>query len=94
MRNGSSMRFEDKVAIVTGGASGIGAAVAKAFVEEGAYVVIADLNEGLGKKLAGELNNNETKVAFHKVQLTDESDVISMAEATAEQFWKIGYLVQ
>ena len=58
MRTGSSMRFEGKVAIVTGGASGIGAAVAQALVKEGAYVVIADLNEGLGKKLAGELNRN------------------------------------
>ena len=92
MRTGSSMRFEGKVAIVTGGASGIGAAVAQALVKEGAHVVIADLNEGLGKKLAGELNRNETKVAFHKVQLTDEPEVISMTEATAEQFGKLDIL--
>ena len=92
MRTVSSMRFEGKVAIVTGGASGIGAAVAQAFVKEGAHVVIADLNEGLGKKLAAELNRDETKVAFHKVQLTDEPEVISMTEATAEQFGKLDIL--
>jgi NAD(P)-dependent dehydrogenase (short-subunit alcohol dehydrogenase family) len=92
MKNGSWMRFKDKVAIVTGGASGIGAAVVKEFVKEGAYVVIADLNEELGNKLAGELNRNETKVAFKKVQLTDESDIISMIEATAEQFGKLDIL--
>ncbi len=45
------MRFEGKVAIVTGGASGIGAATARAFVREGAKVVIADFADH-GKQLA------------------------------------------
>jgi NAD(P)-dependent dehydrogenase (short-subunit alcohol dehydrogenase family) len=39
-----------------------------------------------------ELNRNETKVACKKVQLTDESDIISMIEATAEQFGKLDIL--
>ena len=60
------MRFTDKVAIVTGGASGIGAAVVREFVKEGAYVVIADFNEELGNKLAGELNRSETTSCLQK----------------------------
>ncbi|HEX2594532.1 MAG TPA: SDR family NAD(P)-dependent oxidoreductase, partial [Rhizomicrobium sp.] len=63
------MRFSGKVAVITGGASGIGAATARRFHDEGASVVIADLNDDLGTNLAEELG---AKRAFY--QRTDVSD--------------------
>ena len=50
-----SGRLDGKVAIVTGGASGIGAGTVRRFAEEGARVVVADLNVEAGTQLAGEL---------------------------------------
>lgn len=49
------MRLENKVAIITGAASGFGEGMARRFAEEGARVVVADLNEDAGKKIAGEI---------------------------------------
>ncbi|NBE83007.1 SDR family NAD(P)-dependent oxidoreductase [Micromonospora rubida] len=49
------MRFQDKVAFITGGASGLGAAAARRFAAEGARVVIADINADGGQRAAGEL---------------------------------------
>ncbi len=49
------MRLNDKVAIVTGGANGIGEACARRFVDEGARVLIVDLDAEAGARLAGEL---------------------------------------
>ncbi|CAN0291235.1 unnamed protein product, partial [Phaeothamnion confervicola] len=48
-------RYQGRVAVITGGASGIGAATVRKFVGEGAKVVIADMQEEMGKKLAAEL---------------------------------------
>ena len=48
-------RLQDKVAVVTGGCSGIGLATVRRFAEEGAKVVIADLNDEFGTQLAEEL---------------------------------------
>ncbi|MBN9554402.1 MAG: SDR family NAD(P)-dependent oxidoreductase, partial [Alphaproteobacteria bacterium] len=50
------MRLKDKVAIVTGGASGFGEGIARRFAADGARVVIADLNETAARNLAGEID--------------------------------------
>lgn len=59
------MKLKDKVAIVTGGASGIGEATVRLFVEEGAKVVIADFSDR-GQSVSEELNNNGFDTLFVK----------------------------
>ena len=50
------MRLKDKVAVITGGASGFGEGIVRRFASEGAHVVIADLNEEAAQKLAKEID--------------------------------------
>src|SRR5699024_10488895 len=74
-------RLSGKVAIITGGARGMGAAHVRRFVEEGAKVVFTDINEEVGEKLASELGDN---TLFLKHDVTDEAgwqEVIEKAEA-------------
>ncbi|HVK99516.1 MAG TPA: 3-hydroxyacyl-CoA dehydrogenase [Dongiaceae bacterium] len=66
------MELKDKVAIVTGGASGLGRATTEAFLAKGAKVVIFDLNEAAGNATADELGAN---VKFAKVNVSDEASV-------------------
>lgn len=69
-------RLGDRVAIVTGGASGIGAATVRLFAEEGARVLIADMQQELGAGLADELGETVgDRVAFCPVDVTREDDV-------------------
>lgn len=79
-------RLASKVAIVTGGASGIGAETVRLFADEGAKVLIADMNEEGGNALADELGD---AVAFQKVDVTQEQDV---ADAVAEATDRFGSL--
>jgi len=77
------MDINGKVAIVTGGASGLGEATVREFVKAGASVVILDINEVNGEKLAGELGNN---ALFFKCDITDESNVQNAVEFAVEKF--------
>jgi meso-butanediol dehydrogenase / (S,S)-butanediol dehydrogenase / diacetyl reductase len=77
-------RFSGKVVIVTGGASGIGAATAARFASEGALVTVADLNEPASLP-AGAL--------FVQVDVTDEAQVIAMVEQTVAQRGKLDCIV-
>ncbi|MCH1551510.1 MAG: SDR family NAD(P)-dependent oxidoreductase, partial [Pseudomonadales bacterium] len=60
------MRFKDKVVLVTGGGQGIGETYAKSFSEEGANVVIAELNEENGERVASEISQGAGKAIFVK----------------------------
>ena len=81
------MHIHDKVIIITGGASGLGAATARAAHAKGAIVVIADLNEALGTALATELGG-----AFVKCDVTQEADAIA-AVAAAQALGELRGLV-
>ncbi len=72
-----------KVAIVTGGAGGLGKAAVERFVAEDARVVIADIDEGRGEELATELGD---AVAFQRVDVSDADDVQAAVDLAVEQF--------
>ncbi|MED1470401.1 glucose 1-dehydrogenase [Bacillus salipaludis] len=86
------MKLAGKVAVVTGGASGIGEFTVREMVEEGAKVVIADLNDDLGSKLVEELNQEEPQVAYIHVDVTKEDQVENMIELAVSEFGKIDIL--
>jgi NAD(P)-dependent dehydrogenase (short-subunit alcohol dehydrogenase family) len=66
--------LEGKTAIVTGGASGLGLATVELFIKEGAQVVIGDVQEEAGKKLAGKFGGN---AIFVHTDVTQESSIES-----------------
>lgn len=83
-------RLKDNVAIITGGASGMGAADARLFIKEGAKVVITDLNEEAGMALADELGDN---AIFIKHNVASEKEWTAVVEQTLETFGRIDTLV-
>lgn len=76
--------LKDKVALITGGASGIGAATAQLFAERGARVVIADLQEERGEQLARQVDGS-----FVRVDVTSEADVRSAVDTAVEQYGQL-----
>lgn len=87
-------RLSSKTAIITGGATGIGATYARAFAAEGANVTIADIREPEGEALAKELSNEKGSGAlFVRTDVTDENQTVSMADKTAEIFGGVDILV-
>lgn len=82
-------KLQNKVAIITGGASGIGAATAKLFVAEGAKVVLVDLNEEKGKAFEAELKALNAEALFVKANITSEEEVANIFKQTIEAFGKV-----
>ncbi|MBW8483754.1 3-oxoacyl-ACP reductase [Actinomadura parmotrematis] len=77
-------RLQDRVAVVTGGASGIGLATARRFAEEGARVVIADLDAAAGEAAAGEVGG-----LFVRTDVTSEDDVAALFEAAHGSYGRV-----
>lgn len=75
-------KLDGKVAIVTGGARGIGAAVSRLFVQEGAKVVLTDVRSELGEDLAKELGENAKFVIQDVTKETEWQHLVSEAEST------------
>ena len=86
-------RLENKVAIVTGGASGIGAACVETFVREGASVVISDLDEMRGPELADRINSAGGKALFYRHDVADETAWPAVIQATEQAFGRLDILV-
>ncbi|UCH07521.1 MAG: SDR family NAD(P)-dependent oxidoreductase, partial [Deltaproteobacteria bacterium] len=86
-------RLEGKVAIVTGSAEGIGQATARLFAKEGAKVVVADMNETKGKRVAEEIRQNGGEAIFISLDVTREEDWQSLMKATVEKYGKLNILV-
>ncbi len=79
-----------KVAVVTGGASGIGRATVERFVAEGARVVVADVDAEAGESLAASLGD---AAAFHPTDVTDADQVQALVDATVQRFGGLHVMV-
>ncbi|MGE7946379.1 3-oxoacyl-ACP reductase FabG [Lysinibacillus sp. NPDC093688] len=84
------MRLNNKVAIITGAANGIGYAAAERFIEEGAFVVIADFNEDAGVSAAQQLGN---QALFVQVDVADRESVKNLVATVIEQTGRVDILV-
>ena len=84
-------RLEGKVAVITGGASGIGRATAELYADEGANIVIADLQDGAGSVAA--VRERGREATFVSTDTSDEAACEAMAEAAVEAFGAIDILV-
>jgi len=84
-----SERFEGKVALVTGGASGIGEATARRLADEGARVMIGDLNEGRAKDVAASLPG---EAGSRAVDVSDLEQVQALVDGTVERFGRLDVL--
>ena len=87
------MRLENKVAIITGGAGGIGLVAVQKFVEEGAHVVVADFNESAGKEVEASFAQSERPILFIKTDTSDRNSVENLVNQTLEVHGKIDILV-
>jgi NAD(P)-dependent dehydrogenase (short-subunit alcohol dehydrogenase family) len=84
------LRLENQVAVVTGGARGIGAGIVRRFVEEGARVVFSDLLNEKGKALNEELGKN---VAFYRADATSPSETEALMKFAVERFGRLDCVV-
>ena len=87
------MRLKDKVAFVTGAASGIGKEIADTFAREGAAVAIADMNEGAAMAAAADITGKGGKAIGVAVDVTDEAQVNAAVEQTVRQLGGVDILV-
>lgn len=78
--------FQGRVAVVTGGASGIGAAMARAFAARGAKLVLADLDASALAESEAELREGGAEVLGHRADVSDRASVAALADAVFERF--------
>jgi len=87
------MRLQNKVAVITGGAQGLGRAIAHGMGREGAKVVVADLQAERAKSVAGELQSIGAEALGVEVNVASELSVQKMAEQTFQRFGRVDILV-
>ena len=81
-------RFKDKIAIVTGGAGGLGTAIVRRMAEAGGTVVVADLDDAAGRKLAGEVGGH-----YERLDVTQEAQWASVVAAVDAKYGRVDVLV-
>ena len=85
------MRLKDKVAIVTGAASGFGAEIAHQYVLEGAKVAVADINAAGAKAVADAIGENAIAVTC---DVTKRADIDALVAATVAQFGRLDIVIK
>ena len=87
------MRLRDKVAIVTGGAAGIGRATAELFAAEGARVVVADLDEAAGRETLLTISDSGGSAVFVRTDVSVENDAKALTESALAAYGRVDVLV-
>jgi 3-oxoacyl-[acyl-carrier protein] reductase len=87
------MLLTDKVAVITGGAAGMGRAMARKLAEEGCSIVISDISESSGKRTAEEMAKLGVEAIFVRCDVTDNNQVQNMVDTVIRKFGKIDILV-
>lgn len=87
------MRLKNKIALITGGASGFGEAIAKQYAAEGAAVMVTDLDPVGAGRVATEINSSGGHAESHQADVTKTADVEAMTEATIKAFGGLDILV-
>ena len=87
------MRLEGKVALISGGARGMGAVEAKLFALEGAKIIIGDILESEGLRTEAEINANGGECIFVRLDVTTEADWQSAMRSTITRFGRLDVLV-
>jgi 3-oxoacyl-[acyl-carrier protein] reductase len=87
------MRLKGKVAIITGGANGIGRETAFTFVQEGASVVVADFDATTGEEVVTQLTGEGGRAVFQQVDVSDQESVKQMVNGAIEAFGRIDILI-
>ena len=86
------MRLEDKVAIITGAASGIGKATAKLFAEHGAKIVVADIDQDGGNHTIVDIQDSGGDAIFVQTDVTIADDTVRMVQETVKRYEKLDIL--
>ncbi len=87
------MRLQDKVAIVTGAAAGMGAATAQVFAREGARVLVADILDEKGEAVAAGISSNAGQARFQRLDVTSEADWQAAVEAALSNYGRLDILI-
>ena len=83
------MRLKDKVALITGGSSGIGRETALLFAQEGAAVVVADVNDVAGKETAELIQNQGGQAVYVRADVSKAADCENMVAVAEQTFGKL-----
>jgi NAD(P)-dependent dehydrogenase (short-subunit alcohol dehydrogenase family) len=89
----ASMRLENKVALITGAASGMGASMARRFAREGARVVVADLLDAEGRAVVAEIVRDNGEAVFQHLDVSSEEEWKSAVEAAVAAYGRLDVLV-
>ncbi len=87
------MRLQDKVAVITGAASGLGRSTALLFAQEGAKVLIADIDKEKGRETTETIKGKNKEAAFIETDVSKNNDVKKMIDSAVEEYGKLDILV-